>query len=105
MSKYKNIQLAESLLMGLGAILHSELRHLQMEAKEGQLSQRGFAKMNQLSTHINQYAKASRDLAAAETISQFSDEELQLALDAATGQLRKHGLLAQALNEHEGFDD
>lgn len=93
MAKFKNIQLAESLLMGLGALLHTEMRHLQAESKEGPLGQRGFAKLSQLATHINQYARASRDLAQAETIGQFSDEELQDALKLSLGTMRRHGVM------------
>lgn len=93
MAKYKNIQLAESLLMGLGALLHAEMRHLQTESKEGQLCQRSFAKLNQLSSHVTQYARASRDLAAAETIGQYSDDELSEALKMSLGTMRRHGVL------------
>jgi hypothetical protein len=101
MAKYKNIQLAESLLMGLGALLHSEMRHLQAESKEGQLCQRSFAKLNALAGHVTQYARASRDLAQAETIGQYTDEELDAALNMSLGTMRKHGVLPRMKDDHD----
>lgn len=92
-SKYKNIQLAESLLMGLGAILHSEMRHMQLEAKEGPLSSRSYAKLMALSTQVSHYSKASRDLVTADTLSHFDDDDLEAALELATGKLRSVGML------------
>ena len=92
-SKYKNMQLAESLLMGLGAILHSEMRHLQTEAKDGPLSNRSYAKLMALSSQVSNYVKASRDLVTADTLSHFDDADLDAALELATGKLRSVGLL------------
>lgn len=92
-TKFKNIQLAESLLMGLGAILHSEMRHMQTEAKDGPLSHRSFAKLMQLSNQVSNYSKASRDLVTADTLSHFNDADLDAALELATGKLRQVGLL------------
>ena len=80
-------------MMGLGAILHSEMRYMQSEAKDGPLSARSFNKLMQLSTQVNHYAKASRDVVQADTLSHFDDKDLEAALELATGKLRSVGLL------------
>lgn len=81
MSKVTNIHTAEQLLRGLGVVLARELNQLQLESRNGSLSQRSLAKLSLVGNQVAQYAKASKDILPDKSLAVMSDEDLEEAVE------------------------